>query len=67
MMLEYHGCAVLHGQGTGDGGEHGANEFQHLEYFCPVYFHIDQELENLTNKKSEGERRARTYQLTINN
>ena len=42
------GCAVLHGQGTGDGGEHGANEFKYLEYFCPVYFHIDQEFENLS-------------------
>ena len=35
----------MHGQGTGDGGEHGANEFKYLEYFSPVYFHIDQELE----------------------
>jgi hypothetical protein len=32
----------LYGQGAYDGGDDGADDLQHLEYFLPVDFHFTQ-------------------------
>ena len=36
------GCAVLYGECADNGGDDGADDLQHLEYFLPIDFHFTQ-------------------------
>ena len=50
------GRAILYCQCADDGGEHGGQDFQYLEYFVPIDFHFTQY--NLFKKVTQKSRKS---------